>query len=372
MLIGEGGLLRQVEARCHLTQTKAQILVAVACTWVPLMVFGLIAEYTGGRRLGIVHDTAVHVRLLVAMPLILFLDSVFPVACTQAADLLIGDSFVPSHQLPRLEKLLTRIRVLCERWWPELVLALIALAVGLTMPMLRAPDGSLAIVEGMTLADWWYCIIAFPLYQFLILRALWRWLIWVRFLLGVSRLDLDLDATHPDRGAGISFLRKPSIAYCALMVSAISAVVSGGWSERFQLSTLTSFLPFLVGLAAFAVLAAFGPLLVFSPALQRARFTARETLGSLAIRNGRWFRDRWLNSQAGEAIASSEVQSLSAIVSVYRETLEHTSLILFGKKDLVVVLLAALAPVVPTMLLRIPHDEWMFMTSFVFSKATLP
>jgi hypothetical protein len=91
-------------------------------------------------------------------------------------------------------------------------------------------------------------------------------------------------------------------------------------------------------------------------------------MGGLAARNGRWFRERWMDSEGGQALSAADVQGLAAIGSTYRETVKQIRLVLVERRDLVWVLLAALLPAVPSMLVQIPHDEWLSMASFLIGK----
>lgn len=371
-LIGDGGLLRELEARCHIVTARSQIVVALLISWVPVMALAVAYEHVTGSYVPLLHDAAVHVRLLVATPLLLFLDHVFPKACTHVVDQLVSESFVRPTEGERFERLVERTRRSCEWWLPEVVIAAGAFVLGCATLVVVDPAQGLRLRTGLTVADWWYGLVGVPLFELVMIRALWRWALWVRFLIGLSRLELDLDAAHPDQRCGISFLRKPSVAYCGLVLFATSAVLSASWSERFQLSTLTSFIPFLLALTALAILIAFGPLLLFAYSLHAARLEARDRYGRLAVRNGRWFRDRWLASEPGDAISTNDVQSLAAIGSIYRDTIKQVRLVLFEKKDLLFVLGATLLPVVPTMLFRLPRDEWQQMAAFLASKGGFP
>jgi hypothetical protein len=50
-----------------------------------------------------------------------------------------------------------------------------------------------------TMAGWWHVFVSLPIFQFLMVRWLWRYLIWCRLLWRISRLDLQLIPTHPDQ-----------------------------------------------------------------------------------------------------------------------------------------------------------------------------
>jgi len=65
----------------------------------------------------------------------------------------------------------------------------------------------------LTPAGLWYVFISIPLLQFILLRWYTRLFIWFRFFWHVSRLNLHLVPTHPDRCAGLAFLGKSAYAF---------------------------------------------------------------------------------------------------------------------------------------------------------------
>jgi len=65
----------------------------------------------------------------------------------------------------------------------------------------------------LTPAGLWYVFVSIPIVQFLLLRWYLRLFIWFRFLWHVSRINLHLIPTHPDRSAGLAFLGKSAYAF---------------------------------------------------------------------------------------------------------------------------------------------------------------
>ena len=55
-------------------------------------------------------------------------------------------------------------------------------------------------------AGWWHTCISLPILYYFLLRWLRIFVIWSHFLFRVSRLDLELTPTHPDRAGGLGFL----------------------------------------------------------------------------------------------------------------------------------------------------------------------
>jgi hypothetical protein len=180
--------------------------------------------------------------------------------------------------------------------------------------------------------------------------------IWVRILVGLARIHLDLVPTHPDLCAGLRFLRLPSVAYCVALVFAASAVLSAELSAHFAGATITTFVPLLAAIALTGTLIAYGPLVLFAPQLYRARRVGLLEVGSIATERGRHFRNTWIErSRDGTRV---DLQALASIEQTYRETVKRVSLFLIDKRDLITLLAVALLPVVPVILANVPYEDW--------------
>src|SRR5215510_11378850 len=116
------------------------------------------------------------------------------------------------------------------------------------------------------LAGVWFGDVSLPLLQFLLLRWYYRLFIWARFLWQVSRLQLNLIPTHPDRAAGLGFLAHISHAFSPLLL-AQGALVAGMIADRifYAGAKLPQFKLDIAGLVVIAVFVVLGPLLVFVP-----------------------------------------------------------------------------------------------------------
>lgn len=356
--IGEGGLLRRCEAALHLTRLPWQIMAVLGVTWAPIVVLGLWR----GNPEALVHDPAVHVRLLVAAPVFLLLDQLFPTVCRYTLEQLHDQAFVPRACEERVDRLLRNTARLADSSFPEALLATLGLLLGLAALSGRLPISGLNHRVGLTPDQVWYALTDLPLFHFLLWRSVWRWAIWVRILYGLSRIRLELVPTHPDRTGGIRFLRLPSVGYCAMLLFAISSVLCAEWGTRFTLgATLSSFKPLLLVFASVAVIIAFGPLLLFAPQLWSARRDGMRELGSVASHSGRLFRSALLDPR--RRLEHGSMQELASQEQTYRETVDQLSLFLFDKHDLALLLVATLLPVVPVMLLHIPLEDWQELLS---------
>jgi len=358
--IGEGGLLRRFESAAHLTRVRRQILTAVAITWVPVMVFGLLNEQLRGHREPLLHHAAMHVRLLVAVPVFLFIDEMFPRGCRVILAQLVFKSFIPADAERTFQRIVRSGARLANSWIPETLLMVVSIGLGIFALLGFLPISGVAGRGDRTPAQLWYTLTDWPFVQFLLWRSLWRWVIWVRVLFGLSSIRLDLVPTHPDRRAGISFLRLPSVGYCAFLLFAVASMMCAEWGEKLTLNaSLKGFAPLLALFAAVGALIAFGPLLAFGPQLFRARRRGIIDCGARACDEGRRFQRRVTEGRAiDEQAAALEASALSDVGSVYREAVDRLQIVLVDRRDVIGLLVATLLPIVPMMLVRVPLEEW--------------
>ena len=119
-------------------------------------------------------------------------------------------------------------------------------------------DGSTLSLAGM-----WYGYVSLPIFQFLLCRWYFRLFIWTRFLWRVSRIELSLIPTHPDRVGGLGFLSNTAYAF-GLLVLAHGALLAGQLANRiFYLgAALPDFKGEIALMVVFVLALVLGPLLV--------------------------------------------------------------------------------------------------------------
>jgi hypothetical protein len=211
-----------------------------------------------------------------------------------------------------------------------------------------------------SLAGWWYGYVSLPIFQFLLARWYFRLIIWARFLWQVSRIELSVAPTHPDRVGGLGFLSSTVDAFVPLAV-AHGAVLAGHIANR--IFYLGAALPaFKLEIGAIVVLllcVVLGPLLVFAPQLARARRTGIREFGTLAQRYVREFDAKWLRggAPAGEAfVGSGDIQSLADLGNSY-EVVRTMRAAPITKETVIRMAAAVVAPIAPLALTMMPLEE---------------
>ena len=206
----------------------------------------------------------------------------------------------------------------------------------------------------------WYGYVSLPLFQFLLLRWYFRLFIWTRFLWQVSRIELSLVPTHPDRVGGLGFLANTVYAFTPLAV-AHGALLAGLIANRiFYLgAALPEFKIEIAVLVVFLMCVVLGPLLVFAPQLAQAKRTGNREYGTLAERYVREFDAKWLRGgvPADEPlVGSADIQSLADLANSF-EVVRTMRIAPVTKEALLQLAAATLAPVVPLALTMMSLEE---------------
>lgn len=346
----------RLERALHLETLPRRIIAAIAVTWLPFVLLGLAAPLFGGTIDPLLTDVAAHVRLLVALPLLLAADHDFALSRQTAIRRLNEQRFLPGEMGQTAAALVQRAAACRDALAADLLWIAAAYAGSIAVVFVAMPLAGTVSAHGSA-ARLWYGLCALPLFQFVTFRALWRWLWWARVLVGVSRLPLRLIATHPDRRGGIAFLKTPSLRFFALFLLALSCVFAGDWVMRLSNGTITPdaiknllAIYFCCGLAL-----AFIPLLLFSPQLDRLKHAGDFAFGGLAVDYVERFEARWLGTETRpNPLGDSDFQSLADLSNVYHGTVQGIRHSLIGGRDVLVLLAFTTAPIIPLKLTQMP------------------
>jgi hypothetical protein len=369
-----GGPLYQSLRRTRLSDGELGLLhrriaFAVFLMWAPLI--GLSALQggllPGGRDRPFLLDIGFQLRFLLAAPLLIVAELVVHrrlrpiIAQFRLRDL------VPEAQAGRLEAALVGAMRLRNSLAAELLLLALVYLVGvvLTLKRYEAMGGDawygLAGEGGrLSVAGIWLVFVSLPLFQFLLLRWYFRLLIWAYFLWRVSRLDLDLNAIHPDRAGGLGFLGD-SLAAFAPISMAHGILFAGMIADRifFAGARLTDFQLQVLAGAVFLVILFAGPLAVFAPRLAQTKRAGLRAYGALGQDYVRSFQAKWLLARPpGDEplIGSGDIQSLADLGNSFA-TAEQMRLAPIRPAGLLIFLAAFLLPMAPLALTMMSPEQ---------------
>ena len=370
-----GGPLYQLFRRTHLSGdaldlVQRRIVVIALLAWLPLAVLSAL----GGRLLPgttsvpFLLDVEVHIRYLLAVPLLVAAELVVHQRMRPVLQQFVARDLVPEASRAQFDAAFASL----VRWRNSVgaELILIGVVYGLGVLVIWRNYGTLdtnswyatsaATGDVLTMAGWWYGYVSIPIFQFLLVRWYFRIFLWARFLRQVSRIELRLLPSHPDRVGGLGFLANTAYAFVPLAL-AHGAVLAAMIANRiFYLGAgLKDFRAETLLMVLFVELLVFGPLFAFALQLARTKRKGLAEYGTLATRYVGQFDAKWLRGGAPKdepLVGSADVQSLADLANSF-EVVKGMRLAPMTRDSVLQVAAATFIPLVPLFLTVMPWEE---------------
>jgi hypothetical protein len=370
-----GGPLFQILRRAHLTGDtlellKRRIFFIPVVAWLPLLVLSALEGQAlgGSAAVPFLLDVDVHVKFLWVLPLLILAELVVHQRMRLVVKQFLERHLIAEKDLPQFDSAIASAFRLRNSVLAEVLLIAFVYVVGVLIiwrqytSLATTTWYAMAGSEGLklSLSGVWYGYVSLPIFQFLMIRWYFRIFIWTRFLWQVSRLDLGLIPTHPDRAGGLGFLSYTASAFTPLAVAHGSLLAGFVANRIFYLgASLPQFKIEILVLVIFLLGMVLGPFLMFTPQLAKVKRTGNLEYGTLAERYVREFDAKWLRggAPAGEAlVGSADIQSLADLSNSY-DVVRTMNPAPITKEAIVQLVAATLAPVVPLALTMMPLEE---------------
>jgi hypothetical protein len=345
----------------------------IAITWLPLLVLTTLEGHGLGPtpRSAFLLDFATYARFFLAVPLVFAAERVVGPRMRSAGLRFVHAGIIRPESYAEYAAAVGRIRRRREAYLPEVAFITIALF----GPSFFSLEGLAGLGTDTWHTSWahgqlqlspaglWYNFVAAPLVQFFVLRWVWRLVIWTLFLWDVSRLRLNLLATHTDMAAGLGFLGVAHVSM-AIFPFAVGCVISAelAFRARFEglhLTTLQSMAPLLIAYLVFVEFVTFGPLLIFLPLLARTRLEGLRAYGILVQQHNQLFHTKWIDGDrpADELpLGNADMSSLVDLGSSFA-VIRQMGIFPVGLTQLINVAIIACLPALPLMFLVLPFTE---------------
>jgi hypothetical protein len=370
-----GGPLYQLLRRAHLADDalklqRRRIIAISLIAWLPLLLLSAASGnlLDGSTAVPFLMDVEVHVKFLAVIPLLVAAELVVHQRMRTVAQTFRDRKLIPENAQARLDAAVASAHRLRNSLSAEVLLIVLVYVVGVTVVWRHytALDTSTWYATpgdhgaDLTFAGYWYAYVSLPLFQFLLIRWYFRMLIWARLLWHVSRIQLNLVPTHPDRVGGLGFLSNTVYAFIPLLM-AHGALLAGQLASQifYMGARLTDFRLETLLLVTWAVFLIVGPMLVFSAQLAQAKRKGLREYGTLAQGYVRDFDAKWLRGQApaGERLlGSGDVQSLADLDNSFA-IVKGMRIIPITKEAMLQLAAVTVAPIVPLVLTLMPLEE---------------
>lgn len=340
--------------------------VSLIC-WLPLLLLAAMAGHlTGGVPVPFLRDPEVHIRFLLALPLLIASEAFAHQRMRNIVPQFLTRGIIVSEDQPRFEKLVASAMRLRNSVILEVVLLALALTLG---PWVWRHNFTLTIstwyqiYDGagsrLTTAGWYYAFFSLSILRFILIRWYFRLFIWYRFLWQVRAMPLHFNLYHPDRSGGLGFLSGTTLAFAPVFVSQTMLVAGIIFTHiLYSGERLPSFKMEMAGILIFAVLALVLPLGFFGPQLEHAGHRAKREFGVLASHYVDDFHRKWIEGgrPAGEPLlGTSDIQSLADLANSF-EVVSRIRLLPISKEVLIRLIIMVAFPLLPLTLTMFPLD----------------
>jgi len=370
-----GGPLFQLLRRSRLSGNalelvRKRIVIISLLAWLPLLMLSALEGQLldGGVTIPFLMDFDVHIRFLVAMPLLIGAELIVHQRIRPVVGQFLDRGLVPEAARARFEAALASAMRLRNSVTAELLLIAFVYGFGMLVVWRNA-----AVLDTATwyttltddgfklsLAGIWYGYVSVPIFQFLLIRWFFRLCIWMRLLWQVSRIEMNLVPTHPDRVGGLGFLANSAYAFMPLAL-AYGSLLAGMLANRifYVGAALPEFKAEIAVVVIFVECLVLAPLFVFSAQLANAKRIGLREYGGLAMTYVREFDNKWLRGGAPvdePLVGSGDIQSLADLGNSF--TVVQEMRIAPVTKDVIIRLaVATLLPLTPLLLTIMPLED---------------
>lgn len=371
----QGGPLFQLYRRARLSGSALELLhrritVLVLVAWVPLLVLSLLDGVAVGAAVKVpfLFDVDMHARFLLSLPILIAAELIVDRRTRIVVQQFTAQALVADSLRARFDAAVASAVKLRNSVVAELLLLAVVYGVGIFVVwryymVLDVPTWYAIPEAGRVqpkLAGWWYFFVGLPIYQFILLRWYYRFIVWTRFLWQISRLPLAYQPLHPDGNGGIGFLGGVTRAFAPLLF-AQGVLLAGTLANTilYEGQVLTSFYVEVVLFAAFSVFVIVAPLLLFTLPLAAAKRKGVREYAKLSRQYADEFSAKWIHGTppAGEAlIGSGDIQSLADLGNSY-DKVRGMSIVPITRGAVAQLVIAALLPLVPLLLTLISFEE---------------
>ena len=186
-----------------------RILVLTGIAWLPLMVLTLIdgTFYSSDITMPFISDLTPFVRGLIVIPLLVMADNLIEPMMARVLKYLKISGVVADSEKERLSSAAEKMNRQMNSKPLQIILVILIITAswilqsgyvdmwkqdGVTSWMLQSKNDGV----DETLAGSWFLLVTSPLVSFLLYRWMWRFIVWSKFLYRVSRMKLELYASH--------------------------------------------------------------------------------------------------------------------------------------------------------------------------------
>ncbi len=369
-----GGPFFQLLRKAHLTGdalelAKRRLVTISLLAWLPLMLLSAFEGrlLPGSSKLPFLMDVDVHIRFLVALPLLILAELIVHQRLVVVIRQFQHRKLISDSALGLLDRALHSSVRLRDSVVAEIGMVVLIYVIGYQLIWSEAVSvegatawyHSTADLGELSMAGTWFRWVSLPIWQFLFLRWYYRIFIWSRFLFLVARIPMNLHPTHPDCVGGLGFLENTVHAFKPIAFA--HGVILAGMISNNIFYGGASLLDYKIPIALITLwvaLIAIGPLMAFAGVLADVKRKGILDFGLLASRFTGEFEAVWMKDKLTETSSKpgSDIQSLADLANSHAVVV-NMKFIPISRSSLISIVVITLVPVAPLVLTMMPLNE---------------
>jgi hypothetical protein len=308
-------------------------------------------------------DFTTHARLILVIPLLIFSEHSVDTRIQELTAQFFKSGILGENDLPAYDRLKKKVKILSDATIADWVMLFIVIANIVIRWMRNVQHSSIWLVNPdaqgghISWAGSWFVFFSLPILQYILLRWIWRWIIWVIYFTKISRMPLQLTPSHPDKAGGIGFLGIPpapflsvTLAMSILFSTTVAAKVF--WFH----DRLPVYYPVMIGFAILSIVINVLPLIVYMKPLSIQRRKGIFDYSMMIQNHHREFEKKWLGKTDVSGLLGSQDASSTTDLNSTFDAVLSMRLVPFNLKTMLSSIVIAVLPMLP--LLAFEYD-WM-------------
>jgi hypothetical protein len=371
--ISGGGIITRVLQHFNISMSRWHLALAVVCVaWVPLAILTAIdGTFIGGADTPFIKDYSRQGRLLLGVPLLIIIHNLvygkLPLVLQYVAEVLMW----PREREIFIKGALQKAKRSGNALWLQAFLMVLVVVVAISpLGGARFFDTHDEVnswiftkqsgIVTTSPAGKWMQYVSIPVFQFLYIRWLWRYLMWVVLMFRISRIPLRLRPTSPDGagGLGILMLAQRNFHFFFLVSGVVLAsnMVTGYARGYLSFDALKVE---IFGFLLLSLILIFFPLFFFMRQLVMTKYLGLLRMGRGGENITSSFEDQWVQDVSGKGARTDEPMNPSVqmdYTSIYRNLMSF-SIVPIRIGDIVLIALVLFTPYVPLFFMHFSVGE---------------
>jgi len=383
--LSTGGLIDSLSLRLHIRNPgsyniRRRIIVLFALTWLPILLLSAVEGNLINGQLAVpfLSDPTPYVRYFVTLPLLVIASTIIDPLIATAISSIASSGIVPPSKQAEFSRAFQALDRRNDSYLADIVILAIVALLAVTVVLVSAQSEDIRNISTwavatvgdhfrVTNAGWWFYLVASPVLLVVLFRWLWRFLIWCEFMFRVSRIELDLEPSHPDLAGGLGVLRNGQNAFLIMFLAVGTLLsVSLAYEMLYGDAVIAMVGPVVIVFVAVCMVIMTVPLLFYTPQLIQTKLHGRAKYGALGYRLSRAFDEKWAvraDRETGQSLLETADASTVCDYSTVYQAVASMRYVAGSSREYVLQAIVLLIPFAPLVLIVVPFPELLKMLS---------